>query len=310
MLGKLYYGALLSTGITSLARRLRDGAPVFCYHNVVPDRLPQAGEPTIHLPLEQLKTQLLWLRDHYTVISLHELVSRLTTGVSVRGLAAITFDDGYAGTLVHAWPLLRELGLPATMFIVAAAPCRPAAFWWDHPAIVDAATPARRDSWLQSLHGDRDLIAADASAGAVSLSPPSLPLTHLPADWSVVAEAAATGLDLGAHSVTHRTLTTLDDSALAGEVAAPAIIIHEHTGVRPLFFSYPYGIWDGRVRQVVREAGYRAAFTLDYGRNTAGTDLWSLRRINIPASISPPTFAGWAAGVRPRRSSPDSATTA
>src|SRR5690349_445747 len=121
MLGDLYYGTLRGLGITTLARHLRHGALVLCYHNVVAHAggKPPSGDPGLHLPLDRFTPQVHWLKDHYSVISLRELVARLETGRSVRGLAAITFDDGYAGALTIAWPLLRTLGLPATMFIVA-----------------------------------------------------------------------------------------------------------------------------------------------------------------------------------------------
>ncbi len=302
MLGDLYYGALHNAGITMLARRLRHGALVLCYHNVVSrsNGVRPFGDPGLHLPLDRFTDQIHYLRHHYTVVPLRELVTRLEAGGSLRGLAAITFDDGYSGATTFAWPLLRTLGLPATMFIVAEAPARPALFWWDHPAVAHEDTPSARNHLLISLGGDRTIILK-GTASAAPPAPPDIPSTHLPADWSVIAKAAAEGLDLGAHTITHRTLTRLDDVDLEHEIRTPADIIQQYTGVRPALFSYPYGIWDRRVRDAVRRAGYRAAVTLDYGLNRAGIDVCGLRRINVPASISPRAFGAWAAGMRPRR---------
>jgi peptidoglycan/xylan/chitin deacetylase (PgdA/CDA1 family) len=128
-----------------------------------------------------------------------------------------------------------------------------------------------------------------------------VPATHLPADWPLIAQQAATGLELGAHTISHRTLTKLGDAELASELVDGITLIEQQTGVRPLAFSYPYGIWDVRVRDAVRRAGYRSAVTLDYGLNPGGIDPCALRRVNVPASISLPSFAGWTAGMRPRR---------
>ena len=108
-------------------------------------------------------------------------------------------------------------------------------------------------------------------------------------------------------TATHRTLTRLDDAELEREIKTAAEVVYARTRTEPTTFSYPYGIWDERVRRTVREAGYRAAVTLDYGLNTPSADLWSLRRINVPASISQSALAGWAAGVRPSRSRTSSA---
>ncbi len=294
MLSSLCYSALRGTGLTALARHLRDGALILCYHDVVQGG-PSPGDPAMHLPVERLTRQLRWLRDHYSVVPLLELTARLAAGASVHRLAAITFDDGYTGTFTLAWPVLQTLGLPATMFVVADAPGHLEAFWWDHPVIAAATTPERRQGWLTELRGDAHLITTALGAGAAAGPPP----THVPAGWGVVAAAAAAGLDIGVHSATHRTLTMLDDAELDREIKTAAEIIYAHTQVEPALFSYPYGVWDGRVRRAVRSAGYRAAVTLDYGLNTGATDLWSLRRVNVPASISQAAFAGWAAGIRP-----------
>ena len=299
MIGHLYYGVLRSLGIATLARRLRQGALVLCYHNVVPaaDGEPSFGDPGLHLSINRFTVQVEWLKDHYCVIPLRELVARLAAGRSLRGLAAITFDDAYAGALTLAWPLLRELGLPATMFIVAGAPGRGAPFWWDHPAIVKDDAPGTRRRRLFTLHGDRTLILNSAGAGEAT----ALPATHLPAHWQALRRAgtAGAGLELGAHTLTHRTLTGMSDRDLQQEIEQSRDVIEDHVGMRPDSFSYPYGIWDARVLTATRRAGYRAAVTLEFGLNMPDTDPLALNRVNVPASISGAAFASWAAGLGP-----------
>src|SRR5205085_1426273 len=56
----------------------------------------------------------LFLRRHFRVVPLAEIVTRLTRGADVGRLAAITFDDGYRDNATVAAPQLRALGLPAT----------------------------------------------------------------------------------------------------------------------------------------------------------------------------------------------------
>jgi peptidoglycan/xylan/chitin deacetylase (PgdA/CDA1 family) len=94
-------------------------------------------------------------------------------------------------------------------------------------------------------------------------------------------------------------MTTLSDEELRDEIERSRDTIRERLQVTPDWFSYPYGMWDPRVRERVRAAGYRGAVTLDHGLNTPATDPWAFRRINIPASISLPAFDAWSVGLTP-----------
>jgi peptidoglycan/xylan/chitin deacetylase (PgdA/CDA1 family) len=278
-------------------RRLRDAGAILCYHNVVPSRDAGIGEPGLHLPRERFERQMRWLADHYDVVRLGEFVHRMTSGASLRSVAAITFDDGYRGVYEHAAPVLRRLGLPATVFVVADAVGRRTGFWWDQAAIVDAATPASRERWLNQWRGDGDVIVAETAPAATA----DLPLSHWPADWDTIRTWASRGIDIGGHSATHRSLPALTDAELEYEIVTSRSLVHLNTGTWSEFFAYPYGRWDARVRAMVEYAGYRGSFTLEVGLNRAGVDPWCLRRINVPAAISDAAFEAWTAGVgRPR----------
>jgi peptidoglycan/xylan/chitin deacetylase (PgdA/CDA1 family) len=220
----------------------------------------------------------------------------LMSGTSMRSIAAVTFDDAYAGVFEHAVPILRALAVPATVFVVARAVGRSAGFWWDQAEIVETASSGERHRRLSELRGDSDAILA----GRRSLDR-GLPPWYRPADWKTIRARTGDGIDIGAHSTTHRSLPTLTDDELDHEIVESRAIIREATGVTPDFFAYPYGHWNSRVRDRVRAAGYVAALTLDTGLNANPADRWSLRRVNVPARISDATFEAWAAGLFPPR---------
>ena len=89
----LYYGGLCALGVPALTRRLRDEGLILCYHNVVPAAdAGKFGEPSLHLSSDRFERQMRWLAAHYDVVTLRDFVDRLTTGMSMRSIAAVTFD--------------------------------------------------------------------------------------------------------------------------------------------------------------------------------------------------------------------------
>ena len=287
---------LLTFGRLACARRLRHSGLILCYHNVVGAHDRAVGDTSLHLPVDRFAAQMRWLAEHYEVVSLCALADHIRHGESVRGMAAITFDDGYAGVFEHAVPVLDAHRLPATVFVVADASTAASGFWWDHPAVTATATPRQRHRWLSELAGDADAILADIGGR----TPTSLAKSHRAAPWDMIRDAGP-GLDLGVHSATHRALPMLPDAELEREIVDSRAAIHAATGIWPNVIAYPYGLSSARVREAVRSAGYRAAFGLRAGVLRPTADVWDLERINIPAGISEATFEAWTAGLLVRR---------
>ncbi len=302
-LASLYYSALKVAGLTAIARRLSSGGVILCYHNVIAGTEADPSDSLgLHMPLATFSRQMRWLARTYQIVPLAELVSSVSSGGSLRGVAAVTFDDGYAGVFENAWPVLRDLGIPATVFVVAEVPGRDEHFWWDDPDVLRAYSPARRQDWLATLRGDGAAIRDSlALANSPPANRPSPPRSCTPATWPTITHAARSGLQLGAHSATHRSLPVLDELELQHEVVDSREIIRSRTGVTPEFFAYPYGLSNDRVRDAVRRAGYRAAFTLESGRHAMTNDPWALPRVSVPARIDDAAFHAWTAGLNPQR---------
>ena len=116
---------------------------------------------------------------------------------------------------------------------------------------------------------------------------------------------AKEGIGFGAHSRSHPDLTAQGSDELEEEVAGSAADLASILGSRPLSFAYPYGIYDGKVRDCVRRS-FDVALTCDEGLNSLTTDLYLLRRAEILPSDSMLDFTcrlalGWLPIARLRR---------
>ncbi len=96
------------------------------------------------------------------------------------------------------------------------------------------------------------------------------------------------GVEIGAHSRTHRPLRGLDPDELAAEVFESIDELQRSGLPRPRAFAYPHGEYDAPSRAAVREAGLDAAFTVQIGIARPSSDRFALPRIEIT-----PREVGW-----------------
>jgi hypothetical protein len=107
--------------------------------------------------------------------------------------------------------------------------------------------------------------------------------------WERLEQLARRGVAVGAHARTHRRLAAIDRSELEGELAGSLADLRQHLPGAVPILAYPYGDHDESVRRAAIEAGFRAAWTTEKGRNGLGTDRWCLRRISVHAGDGPLT---------------------
>ena len=112
----------------------------------------------------------------------------------------------------------------------------------------------------------------------------NLKVDNVGAPWGLserhVRKLVAAGWELGAHTITHPDLRTLDDAALKREVAGSRAAISKRFGVPVNFFCYPSGRYDQRVISAVRHAGFLGATTTNEGLATV-TYPFELRRVRV-----------------------------
>lgn len=287
------YASSVALGADRFLRWRRRGGVVLCYHNVVADDDTPPGDRALHLPFSGFEEQVDFLAQHFSIIPLDEVARRQRAGRSLRDTAAITFDDGYRGVLRHAIPVLRARSIPAAMFVTSKGASEGGTFWWDWPAPgADASTPDLRSRLLDDCRGDAARIAA-----ALDITPAEASEVFRPADWSELRAAAGPDITIGVHTVSHLNLAVLEDEQIRQEMAENVGDIERELGVRPTAVAYPYGSWTPRVARAASEVGMQLGLTLEGHDVIPSTDLLSVPRVNIPASVSSAAFKLWVSGL-------------
>lgn len=94
-------------------------------------------------------------------------------------------------------------------------------------------------------------------------------------------EMLQNGMEIGSHTVNHVRLTEVDDARLAQELADSRNALEDMLGNAVKSFAYPYGAWDARCAEAVRQAGYTAACTTRTGWTLRDGDPYRLRRLSV-----------------------------
>jgi peptidoglycan/xylan/chitin deacetylase (PgdA/CDA1 family) len=131
------------------SREVRSTGRILCYHSV-----GQRFMGVNDVAPERFREQIRWALDQgYQFVPAAEIAR---TGGNPKHLA-ITFDDATSSVLSNALPILREFGVPATVFVVTS--------WADHEEAW------QRESFL-GWQGIDDLRAAGVEIGSHSVTHP------------------------------------------------------------------------------------------------------------------------------------------
>ena len=227
------------------AREREAGLFVLIYH-----RVGAGQDREMDLPAARFVRQMRMLRSRVEVVSLVEGLHRLAAGRPGRDLVAVTFDDGYREVYTRAWPVLRDLRIPSTVFL-------PTGF-------MEGTSPAPIRSGAAS-HGD----------------------VPAPLTWDQVGEMAASGLlSVGSHSVIHTDYDRISRDQAEEESAASRELLGLRTGTDVDLFAYPRAVV---AHEDVVAAQYRYAVAGDGVKNLArGLD--PLRLARTPVRESDGTF--------------------
>lgn len=286
----------LDGGLAAASRaRMRGGALVLAYHNVVPHGQAPAGDRSLHLPQAAFAAHLDALARTHDVVPLPAL---LGPPAGPRPRAAITFDDAYRGALTAGVAELAARGLPATFFVVAGR-VGGEGFWWDAltPELRAAPPAGLRAEALGRGRGEDAAVRAIARRRGVRGQ--ALPAHAAPADEAELRAAAAVpGMTLGSHSWSHPNLARLPRADVERELRASLEWLRARFPAAFVpWLAYPYGLSSPEVARAAAECGYAGGLRIDGGWVRGAVDAFAVPRVNVPAGLSARGLALRAAGL-------------
>jgi len=286
---------------------------ILLYHRIGEDDGPDPMG--LNVSPERFAEQLHALARRFELVTLSERDGTIRDGPAV----VITFDDGYAGVLHHAKPLLQRLSAPASAFIASGFVGSGREFWWEELAGLILSSPrpltelrldgelirarddglppwrrrgvtstyrlyyllARKLARVTIEQRERLLEAVAAQVGAEATPRRG----RMPLDERGVCELASGGLiEIGAHTVSHPVLATLDASDQSLEITGCKHALEALTTAKVSSFAYPYGgasDYTPESVSLVRTAGFERACANHQGPARPTSDPFQLPRMIV-----------------------------
>lgn len=282
---------------------------IVMYHGVVQDPLPVPD--WCFIMEEQFANEMRYLSEHTYVLPLSLALEQLRSGALQSPAVAITFDDGFQSVHDIAFPILQQLSLPSTVFLVTRLIGTPWTLWFCGLIQSLSATRNHELTWRGVRY---DLRGADARAVTSKKLQVILKEFHpvvlsealgeivsaLGLDGRIVQEASPpfqildqasitrmhdSGLvEFGAHTETHAILTRIERDLAVTEMQRSVERTAELTSEPCRLFAYPNGRrqdYDHSITEVLRRAGIRNAVTTVPGPNKRDTPALELRRYGV-----------------------------
>jgi peptidoglycan/xylan/chitin deacetylase (PgdA/CDA1 family) len=213
---------------------------VICYHAV-----SERWTARLSITPQLLERQLQWLLDHgYRGTTFTQALTAPSRGRTV----AVTFDDAFLSVYEQAYPIMKRLGVPGTVFVPTALIGNGEPMAW--PGI---------DEWVGGPY-ESELVGMS---------------------WQQAAELAEGGWEVGSHTRTHPHLTQVNGEALTQELEGSREDLERELGRPCQSLAYPYGDVDGRVAEAAGRAGYRTAAGLPGRHEPADQLRWPREGIYV-----------------------------
>ncbi|NWF65646.1 MAG: polysaccharide deacetylase family protein [Chloroflexi bacterium] len=296
----LTLNALVESGAFRAMRQISPPTlTVLNYHRIADSADPTFTlfKPIVSATPEQFARQMDYVKDVYNVIDTKQLAAWLHGGGELPpNPAIITFDDGYYDNLSNAYPILKERGLTAIIFLATSYIGSVNPFYWDLAAYAFYHTKKDCVQTLSNLICWSDQISRDKAVNTwvvsvkklldeekqrqldilihdLDVAIPENAFHGLHLSWEQARSMTDGVIEFGAHTVTHPILTRVTFEQAAWEIFESKRRIEEEIGKPVNAFAYPNGghaDYSEAVCDLVRNSGCDMAFTLMPGPVSLG----------------------------------------
>ncbi|MFT5142180.1 MAG: peptidoglycan/xylan/chitin deacetylase (PgdA/CDA1 family) [Rhodothermales bacterium] len=263
---------MVGAGMSAVMGSRKPGsAGILFYHRIAP-RIGGLPDPGLNVSPDRFRLQIEGLLERgFSFISLRTLIELTEAGKQIgEKTAVLTFDDAFAGVYRWALPVLVDLQIPATVFVVT--------------RYAGQTVPMHFDMWGLAHH----LEAPDTTWRSMT--------------WEECRSAERTGLvEIGCHTHAHDNYAG-KTTAFREDIRVAQSILKEQLGAERRLFAIPYGDpqlgqVDDQLLEAAQQEGLHCALTTQLGLVERGQSPFGWKRLEVVEQDSGATLAakieGW-----------------
>lgn len=309
-----------ATGVYGRRVRRASGDPgswtIVMYHRVIDEPSRDPFDLGMCVRRHRFERQIRYLRSNFSILTVGDAVRRVAQGRELpRRALSVTFDDGYLDTLTHAWPVMRRLGVPFSLYVPTGGLEDGEPLWWDR--VIAALAGTQRDEldlqeaglaqaperlWLKGLSAAENaervlgllwaMAPADCERAVERLVQWLGPLaaSGTPAERlapAQIVELRRQGVEIGAHSVHHGNLELTDAGRTRAELGESRRWLEDLLQEPVRGFAFPAGRFNDVTVGIAAEVGFDYALSTQSGVNRPACDPMRLQRIGMPDAELP-----------------------
>jgi peptidoglycan/xylan/chitin deacetylase (PgdA/CDA1 family) len=265
---------------TVRSRIVKSQAAIIIYHRVSLDKTGGI----LPLPPEIFRQHMQYFKNNFKIVPLDEIAYRTQQDTSsIKKLVAITFDDGYKDNYQYAYPILKQMKIPATIFLTTGHINSPKLFWWDEIAYIIKNTKKKKivmekkgpinistkklkkdiikeitEMLKNKSINERSIIINKIQNSSGVTVPSRLALNNI-LSWDEIKEMSENGVYFGAHTVNHPNLNRISALDAEWEISQSKIDVERKIKQKIYSFSYPNGDYNKEHVSFVEKIGFSCA---------------------------------------------------
>jgi len=325
---KLINDARLHAPLSLLRSLLIPEVKILAYHRIVDiseNNKYLYDRELISASASDFEWQMNYIKKNYEPISFTQFTEYLIGNTKLPKKAVlVTFDDGFNDNYHTAYPILKKLNVPATIFLSTGYIGGKETFWFDWLAHLLFVLPngglyiqqldmklnlsnsfsEREKIFLQlitKLKKVKNDIRLDVLndlkrryKSILEIETEQNKTYSLPMTWDQVLEMSKNGIEFGSHTVSHPILSSLTREQLFSELSESKEIIKKNIGKDIDVLAYPNGLindFNEDVQIIAKELGYKVGLSYISGSNSLNKlDLFAMKRIAIETDTSRQLF--------------------